>query len=289
MTKNQAKLLMAGVIIARSTSYIMSKHMISGMGPFNVLSLRFILATIFLVIVFRKSVAKSDKKVIKKGAIIGFTFFLVMSAEMFGLKYTDTQTVSFLENTAIVFVPLIEAVLLRRAPKKIYVGCGLITLAGVGFLTLRGGSISLGIGEAMCILAAFLYAIAIIVTGRLSKEGNTLLIGIWQVIFMGVFATIATFIFEAPQLPAQPIEWLPLVALAVICTGFGFTLQPVAQRHISTETAGLYTGLNPLSAAILGRVFLGESLGINGMIGAGLILSGLLLSTIKGHSAETEK
>ena len=38
--------------------------------------------------------------------------------------------------------------------------------------------------------------------------------------------------FERPvEIPGSGRDWAIILALAVVCTGFGFTLQPVAQRH----------------------------------------------------------
>lgn len=56
----------------------------------------------------------------------------------------------------------------------------------------------------------------------------------------------------------------------------GFTLQPVAQSRIPVETAGIMYALNPLTAGVLGWIVLDESMGISGIIGAVLILAGIL-------------
>lgn len=289
MTLTQAKFLMAAVILARSTSYIMSKFLMSDMGQFNVLSIRFLLASALLLILFHKRIMRTNKKILLKGMLLGGAFFAVMAAEMAGLKSTDSQTVSFLENTAIVFVPFIEAILVRRFPEKKILLCGLITLAGVGFLTLKNGHFALGIGEMFCILAAIFYALSIIITDRVAKNDDPMLLGIWQVVFMGIYSTIATFIFETPHLPQSGVEWAAILALALVCSGFGFALQPVAQKHISSETAGLFTGLNPLGAAIWGSLFLDERLGASGIIGAALIIVGMVLATINPPLKKTEK
>ena len=68
-----------------------------------------------------------------------------------------------------------------------------------------------------------------------------------------------------------------LLMLVLVCTGFGFTLQPVAQSHVSAERAGLFCAINPAIAALLGVVILKEQLGIIGIIGILLILESLML------------
>lgn len=132
-----------------------------------------------------------------------------------------------------------------------------------------------------------LYALAIILTDRLSKKGDPMLIGIAQVGFIGLFTTIASFIFEAPKLPSCASEWLPILGLALVCSCFGFTLQPVAQRRIPSERASQFCALNPLSTAAMSAVLLHEKMGVMGAVGAALILGSIMLESVR--SAKSKK
>lgn len=279
MKEKTAKILLASVIVARSTSFVFSKLSLEHMGKFNLLSIRFLVAFIFLVIIFRKKIVDTNKLTILKGALLGFTFFLVVAFELESIKTTPTSTTSFLENTAIIFVPLVECVLKRRFPKfTTLTGCAL-ALLGIGVLTLRE-NISLSQGEFYAILAALLYTAAIIIGDRVSKNDDSLVIGIFQVGFLALFSSLATLVFETPTLPVHSAEWINILMLAFVCTGFGFTLQPVAQRYVSSEKTGLYCSLNPAATAILGSIFLNENLGLNGIIGGSIILFSILVPSI---------
>lgn len=68
-----------------------------------------------------------------------------------------------------------------------------------------------------------------------------------------------------------------VLALAIVCTGFAFTLQPVAQSHTSAERAGLFCALSPACATLFGAVLLHEKITLLGAAGILLILSSLLL------------
>ena len=280
MKQRHAELLLAAVIIARSTSLLFSKTSLGTITPFNLLAVRFTLAFLILTLLFHKKMRTIDGKILLRGALQGGAFFLVMTTETFGLRLTDSSTTSFITNSAIVIVPFLKAVLDRHLPDKRHVIIALITLTGVGFLTLKSGSFSFGGGEAFCLLSAFLYACAIIITARLSRMGDPLILGILQVGFMGLFALTASFLFEQPRLPATPTEWGCILMLSLVCSCFGFTLQPVAQRYTTAERASQFCALSPLSATILGVIFLHEPFGIWGVVGAVLILTGILLQNI---------
>ena len=285
MSRRQAELLLAAVILTRSTGYLFSKAGIESLGVFNLLAARFLLAFALLAIIFFgkfKGVKPCD---ILRGAVLGGVFALVMALELIALKTTDTSTASFLENTAIIFVPLIEAWLLRRAPERTALISAAAAVAGVALLTLGSGGFGFTSGELYCLCAALLYALAIIITDRFSRRGDGLMIGVMQVGFIGIYALAASFIFEVPRLPSGGTEWGVILALAIVCTCVGFTFQPVAQAHLSSECSGLFCALSPVFASLLGVVFLGEPLTLQGVFGAALILFSLYIPHIFARKA----
>ena len=138
-SRSRAEMLLAGVITARATSYLFSKLIMESMSMFNLLGIRFLFALTLLLILFFKRIRRIDRKSLLAGMIMGSMYFLVMTAELSGLKRTSSGNVSFLENTAIVIVPLLQAVLLHRFPRWKAVVCALLCLVGVGFLTIGNG------------------------------------------------------------------------------------------------------------------------------------------------------
>lgn len=285
MSRRQAELLLAAVILTRSTGYLFSKAGIESLCVFNLLAARFLLAFALLAIVFFRKFKGVKPCDILRGAVLGGVFALVMALELTALKTTDTSTASFLENTAIIFVPLIEALLLRRAPERTALISAAAALAGVALLTLGSGSFGFTAGELYCLCAALVYALAIIITDRFSRRGDGLMIGVMQVGFIGIYALAASFIFEAPRLPSGGTEWGVILALAIVCTCVGFTFQPVAQAHLSSECAGLFCALSPVFASLLGVVFLGEPVTLQGVFGSALILFSLYIPHIFARKA----
>ena len=60
-SRRQAEILLSCVIIARATSYLFSKLILTGMGMFNLMAVRFLLAfTILAMLFFRR--LKQDRK-----------------------------------------------------------------------------------------------------------------------------------------------------------------------------------------------------------------------------------
>ena len=286
---------MASLSIARGSSFLFSKSLLGSMEPLNLLGMRFMLAFLILFVLFSRKVfadIKLNPHVIHASLLLGGVYFLCMAAELVGLQYTTASTCSFLENSAIVIVPILEAILLRRFPKAIilastiitFIGIDLIVLCGSANGTSTGGSIlfgsHLGLGETLCMIAALTYAAAIIITDRISKKYDPLTLGILYVGFMGLLGLASSFLFETPHLPQGGYEWSMLSALAILCTAFGFTIQPVAQKPLSSESAGIICAINPLTTAVLGWLLMGDALGSSGIAGAVLIIMGIILPNI---------
>ena len=277
MSKKAAEWLLAAVIFARSTSLLFAKVGLESMSPLNLLAVRFGLAFVVLAVIFWKKLRTVTGTDLLHGMILGAVFFAVMTCETFALTMTTASNVSFLVNTAIVIVPLFEAVLHRKAPDHRTLLCAAVTLAGVGFLTLKGGIAGFGLGEALCLLEACLYAGGIILTGKFSRTGDPIVLGMFQIGFLGLFAAIASPLAGTPHLPQNGTEWGVILALALVCSCFGFTFQPVAQRYTSADRAAQLCAINPVSTAVLSAVFLQERMGVQGIIGAALILLGIVL------------
>ena len=275
MTQKRAEILLASVIAARATSLLFSKIAMNGMGIFNLLAARFLMAFVLLAVVFFKRLRHIKRHTLVRGAIMGGLFFLMLSTELTGLKSTPSSTVSLLENTAIILVPMAEAVLRHKLPKAATAVSALVAIGGVALLTGQSGGFTPGM--VLAVMAAVLYAAAIITTDRFSHEDDPLTLGIVQVGTLGLLALVSSFVFEAPHLPQSGTQWLMIAGLAVICTGFGFTLQPVAQSHTTAQRAGLFCALSPACATLLGAAVLREHISVMGMCGIALILLSLLV------------
>lgn len=277
MSEKRAELLLACVIIARSTSFVFNKLGLGTMTAFNLLAVRFLLAFALLALVFYRKLRHVGRRTLLRGALLGGLFFLIMSGEMFSLRTVNSGTVSLLENMAILFVPLMESAISRRLPRPATLLSAAVALVGVALLTSAGGAFRIGVGECIALCTALVYACAIITTDRLSHRDDALVLGILQVGFLGFYALIGALLFESPRLPQTGSEWGIVLMLAIVCTGFGYTLQPVAQSHTSAQRVSLFCALSPMFAAIFGALLLKEKITVWSGLGMLLILGSILL------------
>ena len=90
-----------------------------------------------------------------------------------------------------------------------------------------------------------------------------------------------------PAFALEPVrlEWSPALASTLLFTGavataLALVLQMDAQRHMSAARAALIFCLEPVFATIASWVWLGERLSLAQWIGAGLIVSGMIVAEL---------
>lgn len=280
LNQQKSELLLAAVILARSTSFILSKLAMNSLTPFNLLAVRFLTAFLFLAILFGKKLVRITRTELKYGFLLGVLFTIMMGCELTGLRATDSATTSFIENSAMIFVPILQFVFMK---KKLQGAEGLriaLAVSGIAFLTLGASGGLLRSGCVYLLGSAIFYAAAILVTNIASRKGDPLMIGITQVFTIGFLSLIMSCILEQPRLPQGMTEWGMVLGLAIICSGFGFTLQPVAQRGTTAERAGMMCALSPLSASLQGVMILNDQMSINKLAGCIMILLSLLIPVL---------
>lgn len=280
MTQRKADLLIALVSMAWGSSYLLMKLGLDGLGAFNLIALRFGIAFIFTVFLFRKRVVKANRKAIGYGALLGFILFCIFTFLMIGLKTTTASSAGFLTSTAVVFVFILQVIITRKKPNLQITAGVLFTILGIALLTIKDSFI-LETGAILCMLGAVSYALHIIITNYWTHKVDGLMLGIFQLGFASLYGFVFSMIFENPSLPKNSTEWIAVLGLAFVCSAFGFVVQPVAQRYTTPERTGLLFSLEPVFAAVFGYIFLNEVLQIRGYIGAALVLCGLVISGVK--------
>ncbi len=276
MNERKGEFLVGLALALRASSLLFGKIAMRTMGPFLTIGLRFTIAFVLIAILFRKNLTKVDAKTLLHCAEIGVFFFLAMVFELYGLQTTPSSVTAFLEGAVVIFVPAFTCIIQRKLPDRLTVLSAVIAMAGVGFLTLKGDHPGFTTGELLVLGGTVWYSLSVLVTDKAAKNDDLMTVAIYQLLFIAIFAYIGAFIFEEIRLPVSGQEWGAVLALAVICSGVGFTIQPFGQKYTTPERAGILAVFNPLTAAMLGVIFLDETMTGSMVIGAILILISIL-------------
>lgn len=263
MDRKKAIALSFSVPVAWGFSYPLMKIGMDSMNATSIVALRCIIAFVACLLLFHKHAVRINRDLMVRAAIIGAIMATEITCMCLGSSLTSASTAGFLQSLTVVIVPFANAALLRRAPeRKVLIGTAIVTCG-------------------MLLLSAFIYAGHIIIAKRFVEEVDPLALGVWQLGFGGLFSGIAAFTFGGFTLPSTPSEIVVIVALALICSAYGFITQTLVQPHVPAETTGFAFSLEPVCSAVFSFFLVGEVLSPIAFLGAALILTGVMVATVE--------
>lgn len=277
MIQKHAKLFSATVPLAWGMSYLFVALGASEIPAIELVSLRCGLAFVALVLLFFRHLQKTFSwKMMIYSAFAGLLLFAVFYGLVVGVVDTSASTAGFLASTTVVIVPIIQAMMTRKIPDLKIIVAILIVLSGLFLLT--GADLSqFNFGAIMCLMAAALYAIYIILSKYFVERVDAMSLGIWQLGFSSLYALVGTLLLETPVLPHTGKVWMAILGLALVCSAYGWVMQTVVQSYISAEFTSIMFSLEPIFTAIFAFLFFGERLAGLSYLGTLLIFLGVLI------------
>jgi drug/metabolite transporter (DMT)-like permease len=152
---------------------------------------------------------------------------------------------------------------------------GVATMIGPALLTNIGTD---GLAQLACITASLCYALAAVWARRFRQQGlSPMSVTTGQLTAGALMMLPLALLVDQPWTqPLPPITaWGAIVALALLCTAFGYVLYFRLIDRAGATNALLVTLLVPPVAILLGGLFLGETLAPQDFIGLALIAVGL--------------
>lgn len=252
--------------------------------------LRFGLAAAVVGLVYRKGVAKLTLGEILAGSQIGFFLFAGYGFQNTGLLYTTASKAAFITGFGVVLVPLLLAIFWRRKISGWAGGGAVAALGGLYLLVVPAGPAGLGQlnrGDILSLVCAFMFALHIIFIGLHRPRFSAAGLSFVQFSACALFSALSIPLFAATGLEEVRLEWTRPLILGVMITSLGgtaiaFTVQTWAQRYTPASHAAILITLEPVFAALTSYVVLKERLGGRAILGALLILAGILISELKG-------
>ncbi len=216
--------------------------------------------------------------------LIGVLWFGVYNVALNeGEQRIDAGTAAMLIQVSPVLIALLAAVFLSER-FTIYLALGLgLAFGGVVLIALaqpEGGKSDV-VGVALCLLAAVVYSISLILQKPLVARLPALTVT-WLACSVGALACLpflGTLITETRAAPTSSVLWV--VYLGVFPTAIAFTTYAFALKHMSASSLGVTTYLVPPITIVLGLIFLGETPPAMAYLGGALALVGVALARRK--------
>ena len=249
-------------------------------GPFTYNAARFALGAAVLEVLLRGLQARTRRPRpqahMRHGLLLGLLIFAGASLQQAGLVYTTAGKAGFITGLYVVLVPLLSALAGRRVPRAVWWGAG---LAVVGLYLLSGAETwRLAKGDLLVLLSAFFWALHVLAVDRFGGQNDSLRLAARQ---FWVVAALSAGVAWLGERPAWAGLWAAGPAIlygGLISVGVGYTLQVVAQRRAEPGLAAIILSLEAVFAQLGGVVLLGEALTTRSLVGASLMLAGMILA-----------
>ena len=278
--KNSKTLAALGLVLVTfiwGATFVMVKDALNDIDPYFFAGFRFGIATVLSFFLLNRDESLSQIEIIG-GLYCGIFLFAGYAFQNYGLILTSPSRSAFITSVSVILVPLIQVFFLKRRVKnKLWIAIGLATI-GL-YMLLNPGSEKINLGDIITFGCALSFAIHILfqdqyVNQRISIINffffQSLVVTILSFLFNGVFESSIT------QFSYSVISALLITGL--LATFVSFLIMIWAQKILSPSETALIFSLEPVFAAMVAFLVIGESLGYIGWIGGLLVVVGVTLS-----------
>lgn len=251
----KAELLLLSVAISWGASLPLTKLIINDIGIFTLLFFRFSIGGLITAAVFFRSLKKTNFKTLLGSFVLALLMSCVNILETWGLQFTTSTNAAFLSGLSLCIVPILSFFLYKNMPgKRFWIGSAL-ALTGFYFLTAgEKGITSLNIGDMAVLLSAFVYAFYIVLIDRLIKREDSVVAGIYILIFSAILYMVLMLIPEPFPINFSGKLTTVVLITSIFCTAFAYCGHITAQKSITSIRAALILMAEPIFTTIFSLI-----------------------------------
>lgn len=280
-TQTKADLALLGITFIWGTSFTIVKDAIGRIDAMEFLALRFLVATVVLVALFRRDLLKSQRSDLIAAVWIGLLLWVGFTLQVKGLELTTPSKSAFVTGFSVILVPLFEAAFKRRIPSPVNFLCAAFALAGLYLLTGTRSLRPIDWGIFLTFLCAVAFAVHVIVVGHYARDRNLNVLVVGQIGVTAVASSILSIRNGIPPLHLSGRTVAAILVTAVLATALAFYTQNWAQKHTLPSRTALIFSMEPVFAALVTYYTIHERWNLQMVIGCGLIFIGIIASEIR--------
>jgi drug/metabolite transporter (DMT)-like permease len=212
--------------------------------------------------------------------IAGLLYAIELAIWHWSLEWTSVANSTVIANIYPVVVTLGSWILFRERANRLFL-IGLAT-AVAGMVVLVGDKFTLGLaslkGDILAAVTAIFYGGYFIVVARMRTRRSTAEIMTWSAAVASVILLPAAMAMSDTIFPATLGGWAALVALAVLCQAGAQGAITFALAHLPASLSAVTLLIQPLTAAIMAWLILGEPIGPFQVVGGAILLGGIFIA-----------
>lgn len=193
-------------------------------------------------------------------------------------KMTTAANAIVLQFTVPIFVMLFSLLFFRRKPSRLDVAACAVVFGGIVFFFADSLSMGGTAGNAIALLSGITYAGVFLMNDMPDSDA------ISSVFWGDVLSAVVGLPFLARETDFSLVPVVGLLILGVFQVAVAYIFLSIGLKTTPAVTASLVSGIEPILNPILVAVFYGEEVGIFAMIGAVVVIVGVVgYNVIKTH------
>ncbi len=270
-------------------SFLFQRKAMDYMTPMAYIGLRFTLGALLLLPFagarLRRALLEAERprEIVRRNlrwCLAAGAIMCVGSAfQQYGLLWTTVAKAGFITSLYVVLVPFLMFLFGRKIATGETVGA-VLAVAGLFLLSVTD-SFSLSAGDVLVLIGAVAWAAHVIYIGKVSPRMDSFVLGTGQALVCGLIGLAYLLLRgEMPSGAALAEAWPLVVCGGLSSVTLGFTLQIVGQKDANPAAAVIIMQLEAVFAALAAWVYLDEGMSLRMLVGAGIILAGVLVSQL---------
>ncbi|MDY2628842.1 MAG: DMT family transporter [Lachnospiraceae bacterium] len=267
------------VTIIWGGGFVASDLALESMKPFQIMTVRFLLASVLMGLISCRSLKGMTKEEIRAGGLMGIALFAAFALQIIGLQYTTPSKNAFLTALNVVIVPFIAFLILKKKVGAKGIIGALMSVAGVALLSLNG-DLSLGLGDGLTLLCAVGFAFQIFLTGEFVKKYRATVLNFVQMVTAFLLSFISLFCFGETDFQVTRTGWLSVLYLGVISTTVCYLLQTASQKYVDETKAAIILSMESVFGTLFSIILLHEVITPRMVAGCAIILAAVIISNM---------
>lgn len=287
-SKNIAYLYLLLVFSIWGSLYVVSKFVLGKIPTFTILFLRFFIASILLSFMLRKKKFKKiEKKDYKYIAFFGIGgYFISVGAQLIGTKLASASLASLVNSLNPVVIMIMASIFLHEKLTAKKIGSIILALTGVYLIIGGGGAKGQVAGILFSVFSVLTWSVVSVLIRKITQKYDSIKITLYGLIIAAIcnlpISIIEIASSDEIHMDLQAI--LAILYMGMICTGAAYVLWNKSLSMLEAGTCSAFYPVQPLVSILLGIIFLKETITIQIVIGAILIILGVLLSLLKNQN-----
>ncbi len=287
-----SNLIMTLVALFWGVSFISIKIAVAEIPPVTMALLRFIIASVLLVLVLRHlepeaRLARKDIPRMVLGGIFGITLYFYF--ENIGVKLSTAANASLIVALVPIITISLDVLVFRSEVTRLKIAGVVIGLLGSYLAVTANGELDFSSSN----FQGNLLVVGAMISWAFYTLVNKSLQGKYSGVAMTTYQTCLGTLFLLPLSVFEHAEWrlfslqalLHLVFLAVFCSVLCYVLYIYVLKRLDVAVTTLYLNVVPIVGVVCGYLVLGERVFPSQIIGGALTLLAILLANLERRKA----